>query len=167
MAKPVSTSLTPAQEGQAIGLLAEGKTNAQVATALGCSARTVQRLRQREEIRVRIAHRSDEIRDRAIIAVEPVPPMIWSKVKEELSKDEPDGKQVDALTRAGLNAEKVRQGLNLEHLAAKTSPETKVGVTIVLAPYARTKPVTVVEHLGLEPPPDLDGGDSIEVTGHE
>jgi hypothetical protein len=138
MAKPVGTSLTPAQEGLAVSLLAQGgKTLPQIAAQVGCSIRSLTRLKRREDTATLIASISLKLRNLSAEASLKLSPKLYEFCEAMLATG--DAKQVDAAWRAWAASEKIRQGISLEHLAAKATPDTKVGITIMVAPYAVSK----------------------------
>ena len=125
----------PHVEAAIIAALAAGQPKAAVPKAHGVHPKTVARLAKREANAKYLAERREQNRRETLAAVVPIAPMIWAEVKNELAKPKPDGRQIDALTRSGLNTEKVAASVSGENLPGK-QPPAAVAIQILLPPWA-------------------------------
>lgn len=128
MARPVSTSLTLAQQAEAVSMLALGSTNAQVAGKLGCSPKTIQRLRQREETKALITELSERVKRMDAEALVEASPKLHAFALTMIQAG--DARDVDAAFRAWLNAAKIRSLVSGEMIPPRQQPQPAVVVRL-------------------------------------
>jgi len=136
----VLTRIPPTLEAKIISASAGGLTIREIAKALDISRSTVGRVLARGDTWAVVSRVREQIRVTVADSLATVQPLALTRVHEALAAEKVIAKDVDALSRAALNLEKIGASVSGENRQPVVAPG-KVEVTINLPEWAAPLPI--------------------------